>query len=93
MAKAGHELAGTPGMVAGAVGGYMAPTAIGKGARMVAANPLISRLYSTQAAPFTAPGIVSPNLLAQLGAPDRRQLPGSATYSPPHNTLSGLGAR
>lgn len=76
--KMGHEIAGAPGAAIGAALGLMAPNIIGRGARMVAANPVMSRIYSTDVAPFSAPGATSPNALLQLGTQDRRSLPAAA---------------
>jgi hypothetical protein len=76
MGKAGHEMAGLPGRIAGIGVGMMAPNAVGAGARMLGANPLLSRIYSTNVEPFTAPSLSSPNSLLQLVQPDRRNLPG-----------------
>jgi len=75
MGKFGHDIAGAPGAVAGTAAGFFAPPILGRGARMLAANPLLSRLYSTDLAPFNAPGMTSPNALLQYGQPDRRSLP------------------
>jgi len=76
-AKMGREVLGTPGAIGGAMLGAYAPTALGAGARMLGANPLMSRLYSTTTPAISAPGTLSPNALLQMAAPDRRALPGT----------------
>lgn len=83
MGKMGHEIAGVPGAAAGAAAGLFAPNMIGRSARMLAANPLMSRIYSTETAPFNAPGMYSPNSLLQLASPDRRSLPGAGLNTNP----------
>lgn len=77
LAREGHSFAGVPGALAGGALGLFAPNIIGTGARIAAVNPLVSRLYSTELAPFAAPAITSPNALLQLASPDRRALPGA----------------
>jgi hypothetical protein len=75
MAKHGREVAGLPGAAAGAAMGLFAPTAVGAAARTFGANPLLSRIYSTEPGlQFTAPNALSPSVLdlSQVGQPDRR---------------------
>lgn len=53
LARQGHEFAGTPGAVAGAVTGLMAPNVMGRAAQATALNPFLAALYGKQI-PFPA---------------------------------------
>lgn len=76
LGRAGHEMAGPWGRAAGMALGAFSPELVGKSAAAIGANPLLSRIYSTDFTPFAAPNVLSPNALIQLTMPDRRTLPG-----------------
>jgi hypothetical protein len=52
--RAGHEIAGTPGRIAGLAAGYLAAPALPYLERQVAANRLMSGVYGPRVTPFQA---------------------------------------
>lgn len=62
MAEAGHDIAGKPGAVAGALTGFFAPNLSGRTAQLFALNPALARLYGNAPPPWAR----DPNLVARL---------------------------